>query len=170
MSELTLKEMAKLAKIKLTDLATQMDLEYGQVSTAVSMDEKGEEPKRRSVRERQALIREYLETMLKIEQRDGADDTNPKRKAGLWDSISEAERRFPAPRGCAQAHEMDGYTFGQWVRLDLDFDGAPKLYRFLRVVTNTKTGRQHVDVIGGLNGAIRSLTIDELKKGKRDGH
>lgn len=170
MSELTLKEMAKLARIKLTDLATQMGLEYGQVSTAVTMDEKGEEPKRRSVRERQVLIREYLQSMLKIEQRDGADDANPKRKADLWDSVSEAERRFPAPRGCSQAYEVDGYTLGQWVRIDLDSDGVPKLYRFLRVVTNIKTGRQHVDVIGGLNGAVRSLTIGELKKGKRDGH
>ena len=163
---LTLKDMAKLAKIKIADLAQQLGLEYGHVSTAISMDEKGEVPKRRSVKERQTLIRDHLQTLLKIEQRDGAEAPRGS-KLDVWDSIEVATRRYPAPRGCAQAFEMDGFKLGQYVRLDLDQDGQPSLYRFLRVVTRESTGKVHVDIIGGANGGVRSVTIDELRTGRR---
>lgn len=164
--ELSLKDMAKLAKIKIADLATQMGMEYGPVSTAISMDEKGEVPKRQSVRDRQTLIREHLTTMLKLEQRDGAEAPRGS-KLDVWESTEVAGKRFPAPRGCAQTFEMEGYKLGQYVRLDLDRDGSPSLYRFLRLVTRESNGVQHVDVFGGLNGGMRSITVDELRSGKR---
>jgi len=163
--ELTLRDMAKLAKIKVADLAQQLGMEYGPVSTAISMDENGETPKRQSVRDRQALIRDHLQTMLKLENREGADD-KPGRSYDVWASAAEAGRRFPAPRGCSQEHELGSHKLGSYVRLDLDQNGAPSLYRFLRVVTNAK-GVQHVDVISNETNACRSLTIDELAAGKR---
>ena len=166
MYDMTLKDMAKLAKLKVADLATQMGMDYGPVSTAISMDEKGETPKRQSVRDRQTMIRDHLTTMLKLEQRDGAEAPRGS-KLDAWESVDVANKRFPAPRGCAQTFEMEGYKLGQYVRLDLDRDGSPSLYRFLRLVTLESSGVQHVDLFGGANGGMRSITVDELRTGKR---
>lgn len=164
--ELTLRDMAKLAKIKVADLAQQLGMEYGPVSTAISMDENGETPKRQSVRDRQTLIRDHLETMLKLENREGADDARPSRSYDVWASEAEANRRFPAPLGCSQEHSFGALALGSYIRLDLDQDGSPSLYRFLRIVTSAK-GKQHIDVISTETKACRSLTIEELAAGKR---
>jgi hypothetical protein len=163
MSALTLKDMAKLSRLKMSELAEQLGMEYGHLSTAMSMDEKGEEPKRKSVKERQAQIREHLEVLLKISERN--DDT-PKRKAELWDSPEVAAKRCPHPRGCTVSYEYNEHVLGSYVRLTLDPGAEALLCRFLRAVTSP-SGKTHIDVIATANGAFRSLTPEQLEAGGR---
>jgi hypothetical protein len=158
----TIKEQMQLLNLKTAKLAEDMGLEYGLVSTAISMDAKGEVPKRQSVRDRIEAIKAHLAMELTIADRAGSEgDPGVKWRATVWDSPAEALRRFPTPPGCEVNHDL----LGKRVRLDLDGQGADT-YRVLRQLTNAK-GSTWFDVLGGENGGMRSITPMELSTGKR---
>ena len=76
---------------------------------------------------------------LRIEERPtaGTDETGKvARPTDVWHSAEEADRRYPAPRGCTQVHTFETWTLGSYVRLTLDPDQPDTLFRFLRVVTS----------------------------------
>lgn len=157
----TLKEQMKLLKIKASDLAAELQMEYGHLSTALGMEAAGQVPSRQSVRERIETIRKHLEMALTISDRSGSDEDSPKRKAEIWDSPEIAAKRFPSCVGLT----IDWELLGKRVRLDLDGQGADT-YRVLRKVTNQK-GSTWYDVFGGDNGGMRSINESDWAAGRR---
>lgn len=165
----SLKDLMKLCGMNGQKLAAEMAMEYGPVSTALQMDEQGIEPKRTSVRQRQAQIRAHLEMLVKVANRPSEED-NPRRRVELWDSIEVAAQRFPAPPGSTQAHRLQSnaaaFEFGQRVRMRLDPD-SDLICRFLRVVFPAEPKAPYVDLVDTATGGVRSVTVAELRAGGR---
>lgn len=159
---MSLRDQMKLAGLKMSTLAEQMGLEYSHVSTAITMDDRGEEPKRKSVRERQEQIRDYLETLIKVATRPPEEDGDKKRKPEFWDGPEVAAKRYPVPAGCEARFEHGDVQFGQLVSIQLDPGAGDGRFRFFRVVE--RPGKQpYADLFDAETGALRSVRIPELE-------
>lgn len=163
---MSLRDDLKLLKLSVKDLAGELGMEYGHCFTAVGFLEKGEEPTRKSVKERMAQITEHVETLKKVSVKQTDADADPKRKAEFWDSPTVAVKRYPTPAGTEAVFEYKNVVFGQLCGIDLDPNGGTGRFRFFRVIV--REGKEpYADMFDVDTGALRSVRLHELDEGKR---